>query len=194
MDVTTHGLSLCLSASLSVSAYLSLSCMEQVRSQIAAWTVQPPYSPRSTPPPLLVTARSSCLRVPAPVNKSLYHCHSSDSRPTKRFFRRPGTFAIGKTLSLHANSVLFGVSRSTTTLCVHESWQPTEGVATMIETEANSDATTFLGFIQLAGDPHASISHPVPHICLKVRLIYLAQCAVWVVAPPAAAPRCTLLR
>jgi len=60
-----------------------------------------------------------------------------------------GTFNIGDTLELGANTVLFGVGQRKSILAYHDSWQPTTGRVVMVETADDADATTFLGFLNI---------------------------------------------
>jgi len=66
-----------------------------------------------------------------------------------RVFIPGGIFQIGDTLTLKANTVLFGVGRLKSILTYHESWQPTTGRVVMVETADDADATTFLGFMTI---------------------------------------------
>jgi len=66
-----------------------------------------------------------------------------------RVFVPGGTFRIGNTLTLRANTVLLGAGRRISRISYHDSWRPTTGEATMIRTENDAEATTFLGFIEI---------------------------------------------
>jgi hypothetical protein len=66
-----------------------------------------------------------------------------------RVFLPKGTYEIGGTLQLRAQTRLFGVGRRISTIRCHESWQPTEGEPAMVRTVADRSARTTLAFLTL---------------------------------------------
>jgi hypothetical protein len=67
-----------------------------------------------------------------------------------RVFMPAGTFRIGDTLTLQANTVFFGTGRRKSILTYHDSWQPTTGRVVMVDTVDDASATTFLGFLNIS--------------------------------------------
>lgn len=66
-----------------------------------------------------------------------------------RVFLPAGTFELGGTLTLRANTRLCGVGRTVTQLSCLESWQPTAGEPTIVETVNDPQAVTTLAFLTI---------------------------------------------
>ena len=65
-----------------------------------------------------------------------------------RVFVPAGTYHIGKTITLHRNTALFGAELKTSVIKTHGDWKP-EREAFMIDTDDDASASTFLGFLCL---------------------------------------------
>jgi hypothetical protein len=66
-----------------------------------------------------------------------------------RVFLPKGQYQIGGPLILRANTKLFGVGRDITEIRWHDSWQPTSGMAFMLQTENDANADTTLAFLTI---------------------------------------------
>jgi len=66
-----------------------------------------------------------------------------------RVFLPAGVYRIGNTLTLRSNTVLTGAGKRKTRISWHESWQPTTGEPSMVRTDDDPAATTFLGFLEI---------------------------------------------
>ncbi|MCP4406190.1 MAG: hypothetical protein GY807_00180 [Gammaproteobacteria bacterium] len=66
----------------------------------------------------------------------------------RKIFVPKGLFRLGQTLTLKANTKLFGISRPLARIYSHPSWKPTSEVS-IIQTVDDANATTYLGTLHL---------------------------------------------
>ncbi len=60
-----------------------------------------------------------------------------------------GTYPISETLVLSEHVKFVGAGREVSKIVVHDDWQPSSGVATMIKTQTSTTADNFMGFLSV---------------------------------------------